>query len=157
MYMYPTSLQLVSYNGMYLGTQKSIFGFVKPAHANYVSRNMKYENMSIMKTDNCFIMTPSMLKKPLNKKLLNIVTYDTDVGHYFTKINNMNMKIIDSVSHNKKEDSFILHSNYTINFEVDDEMQAYHLDLLFKETSIDYSEEYNNMLLLSFLEGEEQE
>ena len=153
--MYPTALQLISYNGMYLGTSNSIFGFVKPAHVKYVARNMKYENMKITNSDNYFLMKPPSLRKPLNKKLLKMVTYETDVGHYFTNINNMNMKIIDSVSHNKKEDSFHLHSNYTIDFAVDDEMLKYHLDLVFNDSTINYSEEYTNMLLLSFLEGEE--
>jgi hypothetical protein len=156
--MYPSSLQLIQYNGRFLGTSNSIFGFVKPTHVKYIVKNMKYENMRIIKSsNNCFLVKPQSLKKPLNRKLLKMKSFDTSVGHYFTSINNMNMKIIDSISHNKTEDSFELHSNYTIDFDVDDEMQKYHLDLIYNSEKIDYSEEYNNMLLLSFMEFNEED
>jgi hypothetical protein len=156
--MYPKSLQLIKYKGLYLGTSKNVFGFVKPAHVKTLIKQIKYENIRITSTlDNSFILKPQHIKKPLNKHLLKTSSFDPSVGSYFAEINNMNIAIIDDISYNVTDESFQLYSNYTIDFDIDDDVRRYQLDLIFEGAKIDYDEEYNNMLMLSLLDFNEED
>lgn len=153
--MYPTSLHLVKYKGNYLGTPESIFGFIQLKHAKYITRNLSYENMSITKTSpTSYKIKPPAIKQKINKHSVGIQPIETSVGQYFANINNINIDIIDTISVVSSSPPDInIYTNYKIdsNIDIDDDMRKYHIEMLFDGMKMDYEEEYNNMLILSFL------
>ena len=156
--MYPQSLHLLQYKGKYLGTSSNVVAFIKPNHARYVASNLKYENITITKTrstESIFTIKPPKLRKPINKRNLLLKSIDTNTAHYFANVNNIDISLIDEVKYSPETQIMQLSSNYTIDFDVDDNTKRFHLELLYEKPpheKIDYSEEYNNMLIMSFLE-----
>lgn len=153
--MYPTSLNLIKYKEKYLGTPSTVFGFVQHKQAKFIARHILYDNIIISKTsESSYSLKPPMLKKPINKKNLSIKQLDTNVGQYFANINNIEIAIVDSISKPRSDSNEIeIYSNYKMdsNIDIDDDMRKYHIEMLFDNMKLDYEEEYNNMLILSFL------
>lgn len=150
--MYPTSLHFIKYKGNYLGTKDKIFGFVQLQHAKYVAKNITYENLNISRTSaTSYKIKPPLQQKKINKHFLIVEPIDTNVGQYFAYINNIGIDIVDKISSNLPEINIYTNYKLDFNIDIDDDMRKYHAEMIYDNFKLDYEEEYNNMLILSFL------
>jgi hypothetical protein len=97
-------------------------------------------------TESNFIIAPpsTHLKKPLNRKHLQIKTIDTGEGLFFGTVNNMKVMLVDDVKL-IKPDTLKLECNYTVDgdFMADNTMQQ-HLQDIYDEKEIDYFVKFIN-------------
>lgn len=146
--MNPKSLSFVTYKQSYLGTSKSLFGFVKPKHAQIIRNTLQYEKFVIKKdsSGHSFIITPptSRLRKPINRKQLRTSLIDAHEAVFFGNLNNMNVAIIDDVQL-IKPDIIRMECNYTIDEDYIEDPAIYEqLQDIYEGNEIDYSMKYMN-------------
>jgi hypothetical protein len=169
--MQPKSLSFITYNNKYLGTFSKLFGFVKPSHAQQVKKCLQYEKFVVKEnsTESNFIIAPpsTHLKKPLNRKHLQIQTMDTGQGLFFGTVNNMTVMLVDDVKL-IKPDTVKLECNYTDGVFTTDNTLQEHLQDIYDEKEIDYFVKFINtqsdlfeealgMYINIYDEGEEDE
>lgn len=154
--MTPRSLHMIAYKGKFMGSGNKVISFINPSHAKFVRSFMKYENSSVKQIDGntySFEHPKTHIMKPIMKNHLALHTFDTNIGLYFAKVNNVDIVLVDNL---KQVNSACVNmiSNYKIDSEIDESFQRYQMERLYAKNEnemIDYKEEYEQMLYVEML------
>lgn len=163
--MYPTRMHFIKYKTGYLGKNNSVFGFVKESHASQVIDRLKYLSPIITISPSTYVLNRKphrihqhnkLQQPPLNKKHLQVKTFETSVGSFFASINNMDLKLIDEVLVDKLSDTIILKSEFALDemvpLEYDDHVN--HLNKLYSKSdtdNIDYLDEMSKIIVERYI------
>jgi hypothetical protein len=95
---------MIKYKQSYLGKGNNVFGFIRSSTASFVANKLNYEYFKVVKVEpSIYVLCPSPRKsilKPLNKKELQVKSFDISIGTYFSSINNMELILVDQASEN---------------------------------------------------------
>ena len=164
--MYPIHTHLIKYKNAYLGKNNTVFGFVKEGHAKRVVEKLKY-NTPILQVSPCtFVINrsppkkSSMINRYIDKRHLQVNTFQTSVGNFFASVNNMELKLVDQVLVNRSTEAIILKCEFVIEemvpLEPEDLVQ--HMDDVYNNTQVDYQEKMSSIIMDRYiLEAEDDD
>lgn len=157
--MYPSQLHMIRYNNKYLGKNNNVFAFIKPTTASFVVSKLKCENFTIANIDPCtyVIQQRPKIAKPLNKRVLDIKSFDPRIGTYFSSINNMKIILIDDATENSNNITLKSYFSISDNFPPSEENIKEHMCKAFKtypQEIINYEQEFCNMVINDYVDTE---
>jgi len=153
--MYPIHTHLIKYKNTYLGKNNAVFGFMKEGHAKRVVEKLKYCTPVIQVSPCSFVINrpphhkTNVVKHCIDKRYIEVQTFQTSVGNFFASINNMELKVIDQVLVNKMNDAIVLKSEFALEeiMPLEETDMVQHLEDLFSEDTIDYQEKMSEIIV----------
>lgn len=157
--MYPIHTHLIKYKNTYLGKNNVVFGFMKEGHAKRVAEKLKYCTPVIQVSPCSFLINRPPHNKTgapkhyIDKRKIEVHTFQTSVGNFFASINNMELKVIDQVLVNKMSDAIILKSEFALDeiVPLEETDITQHLEDIYNEDTIDYQEKMSEIIMDRFI------
>jgi hypothetical protein len=165
--MYPTHAHLIRYKGRYLGKNNYVMGFVKEHHAKQVAQNLRYMSPVLKVSQSTYVInrTPTSRQRHrylVERKHLDIQTFEISIGSFFTSINNVELKLVDDVLLDKRSNVMVLKSEFQMDDMVplEDLDIVEHLERLYEHKpggEIDYANTMSNIIIDRYIVGMEDE